>query len=184
MTDQVPTSPFLPGTNIQFAEAYQIVERLLEQAYYINGCLECHLEPNAKGYSNIGLGGRNGIKLRAHRLVFFVIAKRILHPDEFVLHECDNRRCIHPLHLFEGSAQDNTDDMIAKGRNRDDPFVGERRRQATADRIRPHFLKGLSDDEIAEKLHLSKSTVWNYTRGPYRSSLAIPSGDEDTGGLG
>ena len=32
-----------------------------------------------------------------------------------VLHRCDNRRCINPGHLFLGSCQDNTDDMIKKG---------------------------------------------------------------------
>jgi hypothetical protein len=33
-----------------------------------------------------------------------------------VLHRCDNRRCVRPDHLFLGTARENTQDMIAKGR--------------------------------------------------------------------
>jgi hypothetical protein len=34
----------------------------------------------------------------------------------FVLHKCDVRACVRPDHLFLGTAKDNADDMIAKGR--------------------------------------------------------------------
>lgn len=34
----------------------------------------------------------------------------------FVLHRCDNRRCVRGDHLFLGTCQDNHDDARAKGR--------------------------------------------------------------------
>lgn len=33
-----------------------------------------------------------------------------------ILHECDNPRCVNPLHLFEGTDKDNSDDKVKKGR--------------------------------------------------------------------
>lgn len=68
---------------------------------------------NKGGYGTIGFRGNRCFL--AHRVSW------ILHVGEipqglFVLHKCDNRKCVNPDHLFLGTIQDNVDDMYAKGR--------------------------------------------------------------------
>lgn len=59
----------------------------------------------------------NGRVERAHRASWFLAHGPV--PDGmWVLHSCDNRGCVNPIHLFLGTRQDNVDDMVRKGRGR------------------------------------------------------------------
>lgn len=53
----------------------------------------------------------------AHRVSWELTNGRIADNTQ-VLHKCDNPACVRPDHLFLGSQQDNVDDMVAKGRNK------------------------------------------------------------------
>ena len=60
----------------------------------------------------------NGTRIRmgAHRFSYMVNFGYI--PDKMVvMHECDTPRCCNPSHLRLGTYQDNTDDMMEKGRH-------------------------------------------------------------------
>jgi hypothetical protein len=64
------------------------------------------------GYGRFSWHYRN---MHAHRIGYELSVGEI--PDGlWVLHSCDNPRCVNPSHLFLGTRQDNIDDMNNKGR--------------------------------------------------------------------
>lgn len=77
-------------------------------------CWEWTNKAVVDGYGVIGV---NLKQVRAHRFsyVFFVGP---IPEGLFVLHKCDNRRCVNPEHLFLGTNQDNMTDKMVKGRHR------------------------------------------------------------------
>jgi hypothetical protein len=78
----------------------------------INNCWVWLGKRSSNGY---GLFYMNGSDKRAHRLAYQFRFGEI--PEgKLICHKCDNRLCINPDHLFAGSAKDNMDDMISKGR--------------------------------------------------------------------
>ena len=67
------------------------------------------------GYGHIREGGRGSPMKRVHILVYESINGAV--PEGLqVCHTCDNRKCCNPAHLFLGTAKDNIQDMIKKGR--------------------------------------------------------------------
>lgn len=52
----------------------------------------------------------------AHRVAWFLNTGRW--PELHVCHKCDNRQCVRFSHLFEGSTEDNLNDMAKKGRRK------------------------------------------------------------------
>lgn len=79
-----------------------------------NGCWEWNKTRCAKGYGKVNI---NKKQIRASRHAMILTHGSI--PDGMIVcHKCDNPPCVNPDHLFFGTNQDNTDDMIAKGRMR------------------------------------------------------------------
>lgn len=66
------------------------------------------------GYGRFGLDGK---ALPAHR-VAWELAYGAIPEGRWVLHHCDNPKCVRPDHLFLGTHKDNVEDMVAKDRQR------------------------------------------------------------------
>ena len=68
----------------------------------------------ADGYGQLSV---NDCTCRAHRYSWLCHFGDIPENKPNVCHHCDNRWCIRPSHLFLDTAQGNTADMIAKGKD-------------------------------------------------------------------
>jgi len=67
------------------------------------------------GYARIRSGGTPSKKIYAHRASWTLANGRI--PSNLdVCHSCDNPSCVNPNHLFTGTARQNVQDSISKGR--------------------------------------------------------------------
>lgn len=93
-----------------------MVERALDK-FSANSDEECWNWTGYKdrdGYGMIRRPGRNG-DVKAHRFIYSVVNGPI---SGVIMHKCDNRSCVNPSHLLDGSQNENIADMIAKGRAR------------------------------------------------------------------
>lgn len=94
-----------------------------------------------------------------------------------VLHECDNRKCVNPKHLFLGTNDENVKDKIAKGRMPKPPsFEGARNPASKVDdkvvsEIRAAYaVGGVSQYALADKYGLTQSHVSNIINGKRRAN--------------
>lgn len=100
----------------------------LEDSYTIddNGCWLWTEGLDKDGYGTISGEFEDGRKrkAKAHR-VFYEKYVGPIPEGHGVLHHCDVRCCVCPDHLWTGTAKDNHDDMVRKGR-RVEPMAGRK----------------------------------------------------------
>lgn len=107
----------------------------------------------AGGYGQFScFGGR----IQAHRFSYEVFVAGVNHMS-LVCHRCDNKRCVRPDHLFEGTASDNMRDMIAKGKH--PKSLSKYRAKLTADDVRAIRSADKTVTQMAKDYGVSNATI-------------------------
>lgn len=68
------------------------------------------------GYASVSFRGK---PTPVHRLAAHLWLKMPIDDKKYVCHHCDNKRCFNPKHLFLGTAKDNSQDSVSKGRHKE-----------------------------------------------------------------
>ena len=122
-----------------------------------NGCWNWTGRTNIGGYGWIRLNGQ----VIAHRAAFSLFVSEIPR-GKYVLHHCDNRRCVNPDHLFLGDAKSNMLDAKAKGRTwkpKGSLHPMAKLNEASVRAIRALSADGKTQSEIARLFGLVPSTI-------------------------
>ena len=132
-----------------------ILERLYSKISYSDS--DCWIWKGARNSGGYGHLTISGVTRTANR-VSWEEHEGPIPEGLYVLHRCDNRACINPKHLFLGTAKDNTQDAISKGRLNK---VGEahHNNKLTAAQVAAIRTSSKSYAEIAEEFRISKSHV-------------------------
>jgi hypothetical protein len=125
-----------------------------------NACWEWTGAVRDDGYGVFKVGGAT---VRSHVFSFEKHFKRAPSEGLFVCHKCDNRRCVNPTHLFQGSHQDNMADMQQKGRARSGPAIILSATQRNA--MRRDFERGVTYPELATYYGVTARTVGRIVSG-------------------
>lgn len=141
-----------------------------------NGCIEWIGGKCEKGY---GLFSMNGKTIRAHRAAWFFKNGEMIPNNKMACHKCDNPSCVNADHIFIGTAKDNYDDMVKKGRGRnlsgfDLPFSKFKRSDIEL------ICKGnMTAPLLAKRLNVSESAIrsvrngqnWRHETEKYREEM-------------
>lgn len=137
-----------------------------------NGCWNCSSHYSFEGnYSVITrfIHGRK-IKTSMTRYIFELTNDRKIKEGFIVLHSCDNRRCINPHHLSEGTYSSNMHEKYERNRgNNARSFSLPQTKLSDSDvkKIRLLTEEGLSNSEVAKMFGISTKharDIKNYKR--------------------
>jgi len=120
---------------------------------------------NKDGYGRITVSGK---RYYAHRFSWIVHNGEIP-ADLYVLHKCDNPRCVNPKHLFLGTQKDNMADKESKGRSNNiknlKKITGSKNgasyiTEAIVLEIRKLHSEGVNQKDLARQFGIGNATVW------------------------
>ena len=121
------------------------------------GCIPWIGGKTIKGYGILRASAR--VKTCAHRIAW-VLKHGDLSPNVLVLHRCDNPSCVNVDHLFLGSAQENTNDMVSKARHAWRAGTPWQKLNSTdGERVRDSRRAGCTQQEVADWFGISRPLI-------------------------
>lgn len=131
-----------------------------------SGCWHWTGSLNKTGYGQFNLNGDRPIL--THRASWLIYNGEIpANPESayrtmYVLHRCDNPKCVNPEHLFLGSQQGNMDDKMEKGRHSYGNALGEKHGNAklTADLVREIRASSETESQLSKRLGIARSSIY------------------------
>ncbi len=123
----------------------------------ITGCWNWRKQGN-RAYGNFTI---NGVNYSAHRFSY-IYHYGSVDEDLNVLHRCNNKKCVNPDHLYEGTQKVNIQQAIDDGRFPKGILHGRASiTDSTASKIRDLLQTGVTQLEVSE---LTSVPIWTVSR--------------------
>lgn len=137
-----------------------------------SGCWEWQRSRAGRGYGTISFHHKN---YYLHRAIYRILIGKVSNEMD-VLHKCDNPPCFNPNHLFLGTAKDNVEDMIKKGRMNYISMPGIKNGMCKfsnqiVSEIRKDYKSGIQPRYLRAKYKISHAQLWRITSNRTRKEV-------------
>jgi hypothetical protein len=114
-----------------------------------------------EGYGMFNCAGKTR---HSHRISLVLFLGREL--TGCVLHSCDNRRCVNPNHLREGTLAENSAEMVAKGRQKHGSLCSwSKLTEDQVRQIKTRLLAGEVGASLAREFGVDKNLIYRIRDG-------------------
>jgi hypothetical protein len=147
------------GNRSSYSDSYIRLYLINNMKVDESGCWLWQKVIGSNGYGYCTYKGKWGT---VHRIAYQVFVGEIPEGKD-ICHHCDVKKCFNPTHLFPGTAVENAQDMIRKGRNW--RVIGENNCKAklTENKVRrirkEHVPHVVTHAMLAEKYGISQSVI-------------------------